>query len=227
MILGSQLGMHKSEWNQPNKYIKAGSLFELNVDNSSKAFISEDFKLLFSSPFSSKNKCSAHSTTGADSTPYDLLQVRWRFQKNNDNGQVILFSRNFVEPELCVVAAAERILLRAKRLSIPSTNPIAVYATNSKLYNITDNDARKSIQFCAKSVYDLTSQLDISKFSNHLVRVGACVALHCEGADVLTIKTRLRWRSDSFAMYLRNMPLLAAKHTSFYNKSSVDDTVIT
>ena len=218
MVLGSQLGMRKSEWNQPNKYKKSGSTFELNIDNTSKAFIAADFKIINSLSVTGINSFS-------DNKPYDLLQVCWRFQKNNDNGQVILFSKNTNNPDFCVVAAATRILQRAKKLHIPSNHPVAVFVRNSKIYNITDNDARKSIQECAQQVYQFLDKAELSKFTNHSVRVGACVALHCAGGDTLTIKTRLRWRSDSFAMYLRNTPLLAPIHTKLQNNNSVDDII--
>lgn len=145
--------------------------------------------------------------------------------KNNDNGQVILFSRNTIDPELCVVTAAERIIRREQHLLVSPTHPVTVYRHHDSVFNITDSDAKKSIQTCAKTVYNLTSQLDISKFSNHSVRVGACVALHCAGVDTLTIKTRLRWQSDFFVIYLRNTPLLAATHTKLYNQNSADDIV--
>lgn len=49
IVLGSQLGMCKLEWNQPNKYKKANSKFEPTVDGSSKTFILDDFKLIDSS----------------------------------------------------------------------------------------------------------------------------------------------------------------------------------
>ena len=222
MVLGAQLGFRKSEWCQPSKFNKSNGLFELNIDGSNKAFTASDLKL-------SSSRCHQFSLSKKDpnnftknSSQYDQLLVLWRFQKNNDNGQQILFTRDFDNPELCVVAAAQRILERAQRLCVPAHCPVAVYTKKKKLYNITDVDVIRSIQLCARSIYNITDTSALAKFSNHSVRVGACVTLHCGGADTLTIKTRLRWRSDTFAMYLRNTPLLATKHTNIFSNTNVD-----
>ena len=221
MILGSRLGMRKSEWNQPSSNGVAGSAFSTNIDGSSKAFTAPDFTFHYSADTLTKSKPGKFSDQFS-SPPYDLLKVRWRYQKNNDNGQEILFARDIDNPELCVVSAAYRILQRAQRLHIPLDHPIAVFSANGTTRNITDADARRSIQACARSVYNMTDKADLAKFSNHSVRVGACVAVHCGGTDTLTIKNRLRWRSDSFNMYLRNTPLLVAMHTKIYNTTNVD-----
>jgi len=74
-------------------------------------------------------------------------------------------------------------------------------------------------------VYNITNKAQIGRFTNHSIRVGACTLLHCGEADTLTIKTRLRWRSESFMMYLRNMPLLAAIHNKIVNNTDVDNIV--
>jgi hypothetical protein len=41
--------------------------------------------------------------------------------------------------------------------------------------------------------------------------VGACVALHAAGLPQQDIKFALRWKSDSFYNYLRNLPCQAAR----------------
>ena len=225
MFLGSQLGLRKSEWAQPPKNRDANSPFVLNVDGTSKNFISSDFNFHFASDHLDTKNTSTSTNFSEKSQQFDLLKVRWRFQKNNDNGQIIVFSRNIENPDFCVVAAAQRIIARAQRLRVPTHCPIAVYSTKGKLQRITDTAVRRSIQSCAQFVHKLTNKNDITKFTNHSVRVGACVSLHCGGADTLTIKTRLRWRSDSFAMYLRNTPLLAAAHTKILHNTNVDKIV--
>ena len=45
-----------------------------------------------------------------------------------------------------------------------------------------------------------------------LIVVGACVFLHAQNISAEDIKFRLRWRSDSFRMYLRNIIQLAERH---------------
>ena len=64
---------------------------------------------------------------------------------------------------------------------------------------------RVILQEAAKSVYNIKSKEDLAKFSAHSIRVGACVLLHAQNLSAEDIKFRLRWRSDSFRMYLRNI----------------------
>ena len=45
--------------------------------------------------------------------------IRWRKQKNGDNGQTIIYARDDALPDFCPVQAALRITLRAQRLHIP------------------------------------------------------------------------------------------------------------
>ena len=61
------------------------------------------------------------------------------------------------------------------------------------------------LQEAAAFVYDIKDKKELSKFTAYSVRVGACVNLHSQGESGENIKFRLRWRSDSFMMYLRNI----------------------
>ena len=146
MVLGTQLGMRKSEWTQSSKNKTFGSEFDLNVDGSSKAFIASDFTFHNSQNGSIYSPHSSKCNTKQNSSSTDLLKVRWRFQNNNDNGQQILFSNNTDDPDFCVVAADKRIVERAQRLQIPANHPIAVYMLHGKIHNIVDVKVRRSIQ---------------------------------------------------------------------------------
>eukprot|EP00957_Ditylum_brightwellii_P071802 5457802-Ditylum_brightwellii.AAC.2 len=64
----------------------------------------------------------------------------------------------------------------------------------------------------AEGVYNLTLPDDIKRFSSHSIRVGACVMLHSSGKDGEVIKLKLRWKSDTFRLYVRNATLLAGQH---------------
>eukprot|EP00957_Ditylum_brightwellii_P089567 6821607-Ditylum_brightwellii.AAC.1 len=64
----------------------------------------------------------------------------------------------------------------------------------------------------AKEVYNLTLPEDIKRFSSHSIRVGACVLLYSSWKDGEFIKLRLRWKSDTFILYLRSTTLLAGQH---------------
>jgi len=55
------------------------------------------------------------------------VNLKWRYQKNLDNGQVISYVKDSKYKKHCFVEASKRIHKRAKRLSIKEDNPIAVY----------------------------------------------------------------------------------------------------
>ena len=88
---------------------------------------------------------------------------------------------------------------------------------------LTDKLVAASLRECAKTVYCLDDQKAINDYTCHSPRIGACVLLHCGGSNELTIKTRLRWESDAFSMYLRNVPCLAAQHNYICNEYDTDN----
>jgi hypothetical protein len=61
-------------------------------------------------------------------------------------------------------------------------------------------------------LYNITDPKELQRFSSHSIRVGAAVTLHTCGKDGEYIKIRLRWRSDTFRLYLRNTEFIADQH---------------
>ena len=116
----------------------------------------------------------------------------------------------------CAVEASKKIYKRAIKYKIPSYKPIAIYVEikngKKKISYIDDVHIKKILQEAAKEVYNITNKEDLSKFTAHSIRVGACVLLHAQNISSEDIKFRLRWRSDSFRMYLRNIIQLAERH---------------
>jgi len=219
LVVGMQTGQRKSEWCQDLPNFKKTQKVALSVQSTPLAFIADDF-VLSSKPIPSSSNISS------DHPPphFNYLTITWRFQKNGQNGQAVSFSHDYANPHLSVVAAAERILLRAQRLHQPHHLPLAVYAqpkqtTPSYIFH---TQVQSSLRAIAKKVYKLTDPSHIQKYSCHSIRVGACVLLHSAGADTLTIKFRLRWRSDSFMEYLRNTPRLASLHTQIISSKNTD-----
>jgi len=210
LVLGIQSGLRKSEWCQDASLFSTTATFARNVDNSSKAFISSDFH------FESKHASSI--------LPYDYVTIQWRFQKNSQNGQTISFAHDFAHPHRSPVLAALRIIQRAKRLQVPHHHPIAVFATpkSGKPTPILHTQVEHCLRSLAKSVYKINDTKRLHRYSCHSIRVGACVLLHSAQQDPLTIKFRLRWRSDSFMEYLRNTPRLAALHTALASSTDTD-----
>eukprot|EP00957_Ditylum_brightwellii_P094104 7164409-Ditylum_brightwellii.AAC.1 len=91
------------------------------------------------------------------------MELRYRFQKNKDNGQKIKYLKS-TNTKLCPVRAGLRIRRRGQRLRL-----VAI-----EVYNLTLPDDIKS-----------------------------------SGKDSEFIKFRLRWKSDTFRLYLRNTTLMA------------------
>ena len=64
----------------------------------------------------------------------------------------------------------------------------------------------------ARKEYNIKCQKELSAFTSHSIRVGTYVLLHAQNVSAEDIKFRLRWRSDTFRMYLRNILPLAERH---------------
>ena len=83
---------------------------------------------------------------------------------------------------------------------------------NKQTCYIDDIHIKTILQEAAKQVYGIKCKKELARFSSHSIRVGACVLLHAQNISAEDIKFRLRWRSDSFRMYLRNIIQLAERH---------------
>ncbi len=82
----------------------------------------------------------------------------------------------------------------------------------SQVRLINADDIEEFMRSLAVTVYDLHPSKDkkeLQKWSAHSLRVGACVCLHVMGFSSLDIQWLLRWRSNAFMAYLRNLAGLA------------------
>ena len=82
----------------------------------------------------------------------------------------------------------------------------------NKTSYIDDIHIKNLLQEAAKNEYNIHCKKELSAFTSHSIRVGACVLLHTQNISPEDIKFRLRWRSDTFRTYLRNNLQLAEKH---------------
>ena len=141
--------------------------------------------------------------------------------KNGDNGQEMTYVNDTENPRHCYVSAANRIVKRAWALHIPEDMPLGVYCTyrthkRSRVVkdavHFDDSSINKVLREAASEVYNITDPKELKKFTAHSSRVGACVILHAAGKDPEYIKYRLRWRSDSWKVYMCNVTALAVQH---------------
>jgi hypothetical protein len=149
--------------------------------------------------------------------------VKFRTQKNGENGEEKLFSRHDSATGTCFVSAMLRILQRFARLRglADFTTPLGLYGEEAsrggtpRVLLITSRDIETLMRETACRVYHLHPLKDraaLQMWSAHSLRVGACVILHTMGFTESQIKWILRWRSNAFMVYLRNTAVLARQH---------------
>jgi len=190
--LGVYAGFRLSEWAQPSN-LKRFQKFQPNVDGSSKAFISSDF------------------TFDDEGTHFT---IRWRFQKNGQNGEKVTFA-SASDPSKCPLLAAKRIIARAQSVGLEAHLPLGCYVDKAGATRfITDEHIVMALRRAAMAAHRITCPSVLATWCSHSIRVGACVLFHATGASSIDIQRRLRWRSDAFMMYLRNTIALADHHTA-------------
>jgi hypothetical protein len=196
-IVGMYAGFRLSEWGQPGT-LTSTTTYQRGRRDDSLAITASDIQLT-SQGFS----------------------ITWRYQKNNQNGEKIKFNAAPGYPARCPFLAIKRIIARASSLRHDPSKPLAMYAdANKQSYLLTDRNISTWLQQAAKIAHGISNSDDLARWTSHSVRVGACVALHEAGAEPSTIKNRLRWRSETFADYLRHTGRLAANHTNLLTQNA-------
>ena len=156
----------------------------------------------------------------------DGVKICWRFQKNKDNGQVIPYKRDHARPAVCPVLAAFRIALRASVLKVPANVPLAVYASSSSPTGyalLRASQVVKFIRFSAQATFNLSADdKSLLNWTCHSLRVTAANILHRANMSDTYIQTRLRWKSNTFLMYLRNSFYSADQHTTAMQLSNIN-----
>ena len=213
-ILGMQTGMRKSEWCQDRHILSKTGHVTTNRDGSPSAFTFDDLT------FEGTKGCRIINLRTTPIRDAKMIKLRWRFQKNGNNGEVLTYMSNDSSPQRCPVQAALWIRDRAIRLGVPPGLPIAVFQNDHGCSQyIDDFHVTHMLQSLARAVFNISKTDDLSRFTCHSIRVGACVLLHETGQSPDFIKARLRWRSDAYQMYLRNTPKLAFLHNQAVNAS--------
>lgn len=219
IALGRYTGFRRSEWAQSRK----NSYERVSPDvDEAKALIASD--LLF---FDSRGHL-IEKAAPLRATLY-RVDIRWRCQKNGDNGQVISFWRDDVNPIWCPVCAAWRICQRAKRFGLPANEPIGKYQDyhNNKIAFLNTPEIESFIRDVAKKTTGLKDEALIQRmFGLHSIRVTACNELDRLGVNDTFIQRRLRWKSLTFATYLRNTIYAARRHNLSNIHVSVHDKAL-
>jgi hypothetical protein len=223
-------GYRLSEWAQPSG-LSSPSSFQLNhLEGASirtRAIVPDDLRI----------ETVTHGRASGLAilvTPLDQITRMWvkfRTQKNGQHGEEKLFARNPTLGGFCFVSSAYRALARFQRLSLldpqlrPDATPLSVYWSyrTSSVKLITADEIERFMRQLACHVYHLHPDhdaKDVSKWSSHSLRVGACVALHAMGFSALDIQWILRWRSTAFMVYLRNVAILSMRQNRALDRAS-------
>jgi hypothetical protein len=155
--------------------------------------------------------------------------ITWRTQKNGDHGQIKVWGPPTHAGGRSLIPPMYRIIKRFVALRGPNdiVTPLALYLTESikdpQVYLITDTKVATAMRWLAQKVYKLDPvqhKEELSKWTCHSYRVGACVLLHTDGFTGEQIKFILRWNSDKFMTYLRNSLVLARKQVMALDRAS-------
>ena len=164
------------------------------------AFIDGDFTFL------DKNCKQLHGKARANAA---FVRIRWRTQKNKNNGETKLFAISS-DARMCPVGAAQRIQARFERLR----TKCPVLGISVEGY-ITASAITTALRACAARVHNIDpADSSLKQYTPHSLRIGACVLLYEKGKSAVFIKDRLRWKSDTFMDYLRDTASVARQHAA-------------
>jgi hypothetical protein len=206
-VVGIYTGIRLTEWAQDDSGIV------MTPADEPKAFLWKDVEFR-----GTNNRRMSVDAALAKPNNIHTARLTWRWQKNGENGQQKTIVRAFSNPTLCSVSALIRIMKRFEDLGCDKdTMPLAVFTSNGladgDVTLVRDNHIVHHLQTAAKAVYNIKDPDELKRFSSHSIRVGACVALHAAGVSKMDIKHALRWKSNCFMMYLRDLPCQAQRMT--------------
>jgi hypothetical protein len=213
-------GCRGIEWAQTNYQDRHKSSFLRNRFKRAYAFTLEDVQCFTTSSLNL-------TIANALQNPSLVGKVKLRFdeQKNGEHGEWKLFTRNPSRPDLCFIEHFMAILARHKILTNASpTHPLSVYrASDGIVYNITTADVETVIRRAAATLYKLDlvkNRAQLALWSSHSLRVGACTTLYSQGFSEMETKYLLRWKSNAFMTYLRNLAVTSRRHNLAMNETS-------
>ena len=215
-VMGHHYGFRKSEWVQDSKDLRKKE-FQRIPNGEVQAFRRSDFTYI--SPDGTRISQNDQTILDEDDPNIDQVSVCWRYQKNGDNGQSKTHKRNLEHPELCAVRASLRIRRRSQICGGNSHDPMALFRNNRTGHAqfISDKHVESHLQRVAKTVYQISDKKDLSRWTCHSVRVGACVSLFNQEKGEAFIQFQLRWRSQSWRDYIRDSPTLSDQHIKASN----------
>ena len=175
--MGLQTGARRQEWAQDRTALKQDFHVHLNVDGPLTAFTEFDFEY-----------CGHNGLRlPTDSLPLlDIIsttRVKWRYQKNVDNSQVIAYAKDSTFPKLCVVAASHRIISRARR-QIPLRSWDKTWDKKNYFYLVYEKEGFRYVQCKNKCEKIRTAISDpLWSWTDFVTSYKWCNNPNCSGID--------------------------------------------
>lgn len=229
MVVGLSLGVRRVEWCQ--EAARSGMPPDILLpqiddrDQLPRAFCLCDIEC-----FSvSKARIPLHEAAFTATSQVDACDITFRFQKNGENGEKKRVTRSTTAPQPKHCRIESLMAITRCRLSLAPVNdtiPLAVYQNDSNVTTyITNWDVTGMLRSLAAEVYQLNpnnaqDKENLKRWSSHSIRVGACVLLHAMGFSPTDIKFLLRWKSDAFMTYLRNLTFLSRQHADAIDRAA-------
>ena len=151
------------------------------------------------------------------------VRIRWRIQKNRQNGQVVTVKREWLAEDMCGVLALWDVC--ANSIAIGQTKDMPIFATKakapgSKIKYLTAGRIATLLRNAAKAAHEDITKDELSRLSSHSFRVWACVLLSEAGMSSDFIKKRLRWMGDSYQLYLRDTDVIHDQHSKALSEAT-------
>jgi hypothetical protein len=212
-------GCRGIEWAQTDATNTSLSNYHKNRFGNAYAFTLEDVECL-----TITNQRISHQQAIAAPETVGSVKLRFEEQKNGENGEKKLFVRNNNKPHICFVENFMQILARHNKLSGNPKQPLSIYRSEQgKVTNVTTANVEASIRAAATKLYNLdpiANKKELQMWSSHSLRVGACTTLYAMGFHEMEIKHLLRWKSNAFMTYLRNLAVTSRRHNTAIEDAS-------
>ena len=228
--VGLMAGLRLSEWAQPSGKgsVLTPTLHDVpGINPRTRALIADDVRALTTDLRHARGLALAN----LDPSKIAKMWVKFRVQKNGQHGEERLFVPNPTSGGHCFVSAMLRILRRFDRVRRldsridPSTTPLSVcwdaVAREARL--IVSSNIDTFMRYLASKVYHIDpirEKAALQKWGSHSLRVGACVLLHAMDFSTIDIQWMLRWRSQAFMVYLRNISILPRRQAVAFDRAA-------
>ena len=223
--LGLSVGYRISEFAQPNQYYKINNP-QKNKYHEPYAFCMDNFTF----QLKDKTRIQGHEVTRYNVSELDILTIRFRAQKNGDDGQ----QKIYAAPEDPLATynpprAAKRIITRFISLfgrKFPAKTPLGIYRNEKGVARfIIARDLEYHFQLAAAAVYNLNKETEsgkaaLSKWTSKSIRIGATIILYENGYSIPQLQFILRWRSDAYKYYLCNVRKVAKQQAFAMNENT-------